>query len=302
MVSSLREMNERRNQYLSEKSSSYEDFGKNLRFLKDDLIVFQFVANGDEGDKFIKVYRSHIIPIQGRDYPDHRYCPQQSGEPDIECPLCAQGHTDIKERMSMWFYVYNILHQTMPKDKQYPVAPYEGRNWFNEEVNDFKIWHASAWRDSPWADIIKNAEIYKGLHNFTANLVVVGEKLTRRFKFYALPNSAIVTPELYARAQEECEPIPGMLRAQVSSAVQLNPQPAQPPAGAIGIGPATISFTPVVPSQIGPVGVSNTPIGPRNDNPGEPAIVVTRAETEAPQEVPQPTPENEPKLPLKSLW
>lgn len=270
--------------------SSYDDNSKTLRYLKDDLIVFQFVANGDEGDKFIKVYRSHIIPVPGKEFSDARYCPIQSGEPDLSCPLCEQGHTDIKERMSMWLYVYNILHTTMPKDKAYPVAPYEGRNYFNEEVNDFRIWHASAWRDSPWADILKNAEIYKGLHNFTANLVVVGEKLSRRYKMYALPNSPMFTPELYAKAHEECEPIPDILKAQISSPVQLNPQQSTQTSQPSSVGqPQGVNVGP--PTPVGPAA------GAASIGPGAPTMQTPQALV-----VPPAQPEEDESRPLKKLF
>lgn len=230
MVSYLREMNQRRDQWLNEKPQ-FDGSGIELRIATGDLVLFQFMANGDEGDRLIKLYRSHIIPMiskEGKHYSRTYYCPVQSGETEVECPLCVQGHTEIKERMSMWMFVSNILHQQLPKqkpeDKVFQQVPYEGGVYFNEEVGGFKIWHTSAWRDSPWSDILKNAEIYKGLHNFSAQIQVVGSGVATRYKLYALPNSPMVSPDLYTKAQQECQPILDILHQQLTSPVQINPE------------------------------------------------------------------------------
>lgn len=233
-------MNERRNQWMAEKPPFN---GDNTQYRPSKgIVLFQFVANGDEGDRFIKVYRSHIIP-QERDsnkFNIQRYCPIQSGDGNVECPLCDQGHSDIKERMSIWMYISTILYSTMPKQREgvppLPQVNYQGQLYFKEDVNDFKIWHASAWRDSPWSDILKLSEVYKGLHNFTAQMDVVGDKLQRRYKLIALPNSAMLLPETYQKAAEACRPIMEILYEEMNSPVQLNPNISQGDTASSNIG------------------------------------------------------------------
>lgn len=229
MVSNLREMNERMQSWMNEKPSF--DGGNEYRPRKDDLVIFQFVANGDEGDKFIKTYRSHILESfsktnQRINIP--RYCAVSSAEEgDISCQYCEIGHNDIKERMSIWMYVHNILHTTLPnQERPLPQITYENRVYFNEEINGFKIWHTSAWRESCWSDIVKLSEIYKGLHNFTGQLVVTGEGMQRRFKLYAIPNSPSLDPTVYERANTECEPILQLLKNALASPVATSPREA----------------------------------------------------------------------------
>jgi hypothetical protein len=115
----------------------------------------------------------------------------------------------------------------MPAEKQFPQVNYENRLYFNEEVNAFKIWHTSAWKESPWQDINKLNEIYKGLHNFTAQLICIGANLDRRFKIYAIPQSPMVSEQTYAAAKAECEAIPLILARQMNTPVTINPQQAQ---------------------------------------------------------------------------
>lgn len=238
-MSNLQEMNERMQQWLNEKPT-YSDSGKDLRLGPGSLVLGQFVANGDEGDKFIKIYRSHMVQgvsKNGKPFPSSRYCPQQSGETNLDCPICttesaSTESTSAKERMSMWFWVTNILHAVMPAERQFPQVPYEGKYYFQEKLGDpqnpndgdFRIWHTSAWKDSPWGDICRLEQMYKGLHNFTFQMMRVGKEKDTRYKLYPVPNSAGLPPEVYTRAQEECQAIGDILRAQLTSPVSVNPQ------------------------------------------------------------------------------
>lgn len=299
-MTNLRDMNTRMQQWMNEKPSF--DNGNELRVDTGDLVIFQFCSNGDDGDKLIKIYRSHVIPMVGKNgnkYNAQKYCPAQSNESDIKCIYCEQGHLDIKERMSIWMAVSNILHYNLPKEKQFPQTQYQGRLFFNEEVNGFKVWHTSAWRESPWNDIVKLAELYQGLHNFTAQLEVVGAGLQRRYKVYAIPQSAGMSPELYARAQAECESIMDMLHAQLAGAVVVAPNApgvASQQTAPSGIQPFAAPGTTVPALNIG--GVPASPITP-------PAIATspTPAPTsQTPTETLSIQQETDQKRPMKSFF
>lgn len=273
-------MSERRQQWLNEKPSA--DWGNELRFQEGDLIFFRFVGSGNDGDQFIKLWRAHEFEItlrNGRPGATHRYCPIQNGE-NTDCPYCTQGHVASKERMSIWMYVTNIMHTTMPPEKQYPRVTYQSREYFNEEVNAFRIWHASAWRDSPWGDIENIAEMYKGLHAFTAQMQVIGRELQRRYKVYALPNSEVMTPELYEQAKSECTPILEILKSQMATPVQQ--APATQTAGQITAPPP-----PWAPPGPPPPAWQPPAAAPPNN--------------QAPQEIAV-APEEDPRRPLRSLF
>lgn len=235
MVNSLQQMAQRRDAWLNEKPQW--DGGNELRLSNGDIVWLQFVANGDETpvDKYIKVYRAHAFDVLtngGKRNQIFRYCPVASGEGN-ECAYCAQGHNTIKERMSMWFWVPAIyragIRQNTPPDKIPPLILHEGRQMYNETVQAFKIWHTSAWRESPWMDIVKLNEMYKGLHGFAAQLTSSGEGMQKRYKLYPIPNTPSLSAEIYQRAQTECQPIPDILRDQLASPVAINPAMQQQP-------------------------------------------------------------------------
>lgn len=243
---SLREMNERMNGWMAEKPTF--DNSTTLRIDTNDRVLGYFCSSGDDGDSLIKAYRSHaydMISKTNSRYSIFKYCPNASGEQGVPCANCQVGNQQIKERMSIWMYVTNILHAQMPQARQgqqqvqFDQIAYQGAYYFNEEVQGFKLWETSAWKESPWLDICKFYEMYgNSLHKFMFQMDVVGQGMNRRFKLYPLPNSAFFPPELYARAKQECTPITDILKPQASQTVQTNPQmqQQQQPQGGVGMG------------------------------------------------------------------
>ena len=236
-MTSLRDMNARREQWMAEQP---QWGGGNELYLNEGDTVLFFFASNDGTDDLIKHYWSHAYDGRtksGRPMDILRYCPVKDGL-DVPCPSCVAGNTKLKERMSMWLWVTNILRAQMPKDKQLPQVQYNNQYYFNEEVNDWRIWNTSAWRESPWNDIVKMEGLYKGLHNFTGTIDCIGREMTKRFKFYPIPNSASLPPELYERAKQECQKITERVMLEVNQPVAVNPQAQQPPT----IGNALLGF------------------------------------------------------------
>jgi hypothetical protein len=295
MVSSLREMNDRRQAWMNAKPS-YD--GIDLRMSKDDVVIGWFVANGDDGDRFIKVYKSHIIAGKsrnGKDMSIPSYCPVSSNDPEVtECSNCAQGHNDIKERMSMYFYVQAILHSQMPQEKQFPITEYAGKRYFGEEVNAFRVWHTSAWKESPWTDIVKLAEMYKGLHNFTFQLDTLGEGINKRFKIYALPQSPALDPTTYEKAKTDLQPITALLLKEMNTPIQ-----AGPASTIVGSAPAFQigQAAPMSPApSVTPFAVPGAPVA--QFTPGSPAPVDVTLEALTVTE----TPESDERRPMRKLF
>lgn len=253
MTNSLQQMSQRREQWLNEKPGF--SGGNELRFRNGDDMYGHFVATGEDGDRFIKVYRAHSFDTfnaQGKRINPIRYCLVQNGDAP-ECPYCAMGHDNIKERMSMWFYVYYIAHKTMPAnttpDKMLPqFQDIDGQIKYKEDINDFRVWHTSAWKESPWLDILKLSEFYKGPNKFVAQMTTVGEQLSRRFKLYALPNSIACPDEIYKQALESCTPISQLLQEALATTVQWSPTPPQQQQTMQqqAQAPGVIAFNPVV--------------------------------------------------------
>lgn len=298
MTNSLQAMAQRREAWLNEKPQG--GFGQDLRLKEGDQVYFQFVSTGKDGDDFIYMYRAHAIAStsnNGQQMTNFRYCLQANEGAD--CPYCQQGHSDIKERMSIWMYVTAILHASMPAntppDKMFPQIQYQGRVFFKEDLNDFKVWHTSAWRESPWSDILKLDQMYDGLNKFSCELTATGANFNRRYKLYAVPNSPAPGPEIYTAAKEKCQPIKEILKAQLAGPVAVNPQ-TQPQQQ--NNGSNVIPWTPPGSGQV----TGFTPFSqPTQDSapPWEPTPTQQPAENIPTGDVPSDAPQD---LPLKSMF
>lgn len=318
-MNSLREMQDKMNAWMAEKPSGNFDNSR-LRLNSGDIALFQFVANGDEGDAYIKAYRAHMFPgisQNGQRFSIQRFCPAKSGD-NTECPYCQQGHVEIKERMSMWLWVTDLFRKNlpakMPEGKVFPQVTFEGQIYFHEQVNDYKLWNTSAWKESPWGDIVKNAELYKGLHNFTAQLACSGTGMQTRYKFYVMPQSPFLSAEQYADAKEKCEPIPQMLMKEMATPVQTNPQAAQPNPQLQGFQLQANQVAPFVPpGQSVPAFQIPSNVAPPLPPPPVATPVIEVPERPIPEEAPAepdgtqtietvPQPEEEIRRPLKSMF
>lgn len=298
-MTSLREQNERMKAWMNEKPS-FTDNSNELRWQNGDhpRVIFYFASNGNDGDQLIKVYRSHITPGIGKNggrFSEAHYCPVQSGEAGVECPKCAAGHANVKERMSIWMYVIDMLHSIMPKDKNYPHVLVDGVPFFREEVNTWKIWHTSAWKDSPWGTINKLFELHGGLHKFVAQMETIGDSVDRRYPVYAIPESPAMPPDLYAQAKEVCTPIPQILKGQIGSPVAVNPVAAAPITAQVS-PPIQLGAQPyIVPGQAIPAYSVSVPAPPAPPTPAPPAPPEPEAEMPIIQE-------EDNRRPMKSLF
>lgn len=300
-------MNARREQWMQEKPQFTP--GAEISPATGDVYLFHFAANGDEGERFIKVYRAHVIPAMsknGKRYTAHKYCPVKNGDDGARCQYCDAGLTDIKERMSMWLFIEHIFHANLPQNMQLERKEYLGRTYFHEPVGQFKQWNTSAWRESPWSDINRLSQIYKGLHNFTAQMDVTGAGLEKRYKVIALPETPAFDAALYQKAMAELEPIPDILRKDLVATVNIVPAEQLPP----GAVPVTGNVQPVAAFSLTPSGapaVSSFQLG-ASPAPVAPAPVVETVPTPvvepkaAPVEVPASQPEEDERRPLQKLF
>lgn len=299
-MNSLEEMTARRDQWLAEKPQMGGD-STVVKLGPGDIAYGHFVSTGDDGQSFLKIYRSHQFPSigsKGGRFNAYRYCPRTSSDPDItECPNCDMGHTQIKERMSFWFYIYYVLRATMPQirdgQQQLNQVQQDGKIYWHEEINGYRIWEDSAWRDSPLGMILQLKGAYKGLHNFVFQLTASGTGTQRRYAIFALPNSQALTPELYEGAKEACEPVIERLRKEITQPAQQNPQAQQQ-------NPQTQQQAPsfVAPS---PTGIFTAPQAqPPTFTSG--AAAQASAAPQAPQVDLQPIPEPDPKKPMTKLF
>lgn len=185
-MAGLRDIQVRQQQYQAKVSSGG---GTDQLWLKNgDLAFVHFLSTGDDNDPYIEVYLAHEIPAteQGG-YPMRRYCPVESGhDPGYDCEYCKGSETyKLKERMIMWFWVYDILHvQLRNPEEQLPIVEYQGRNYYRREVNRPLMWEDSAWRESPLDEIIFMGAQFGNLRNKQMILSRKGDGFQTRYKFY----------------------------------------------------------------------------------------------------------------------
>lgn len=271
-----------------------------LRLNTDDMAFFWFIASGgDEGDDYLAVYQAHEIPAisnNGKPFSKNVVCSvlNDYGE---ECRLCQEGGAKLKDRMSMWIWITDILHKTMRQGQQMDVIQYQGQSYFREPINGPRLWHTSAWRESPWDTIVTLNANYGGLQKFVGQLTATGEGMQRRYKLFALPNTEGIPAENLEQARQLCKPIRQILmegvtnQPTVQAPAQVAPVASHPtahPAGAWSPGGAAAA-APWSPPSSGGEAAKYTPV---------PATLLERA---IPEEEDKATAEPTPDLPLKRL-
>jgi len=117
----------------------------------------------------------------------------------------------------LWFWVDDILRTQLKQGEQLETVFYSGRNYFKQPVNGLRIWDASAWRESPLADIIFLGEQLGNLRASQMNLVSTGSGMDRRYKIHVVPNSGALSEEILAQIKQDAlaKPVVEVLREQL---------------------------------------------------------------------------------------
>lgn len=275
-------MDKRRQQWLADKPVF--SGGNELRFSKQggELVFGYFISSGDDGDRFMSLYKGHsveTITTKGEKISVVKFCPILSGMGE-ECQYCDAGNTAIKDRMSMWFYVTDILHTFLPQEKNFPTQEFGGRVYYREEIQAFKLWNSSAWKESPWEDIVRFQTLYKGLHNLQFMMTVSGAGMARRYKITAMPEPSKLPEEIYERAKSECQAIPEYLKGGTSQ-TQAAPQAT-----------AAATFVPGAPIQSQPMGSFSSGVATSAPAPA----------AESSEPMPEVKQEENPRRPLQSMF
>jgi len=199
-----------------------------LWFRKDDIAIAHHMSHLSPGqdEPYFEVYVVHEYPATGQGkYPTKKYCPVESGhDGNYDCAGCRDS-IKTKDQVIMWFWVYNILHANLTeKDGQLDQVNWNGKTYFNREVNKPLLWDTSAWRESPLDDILMLAAQLGDLHKTRVNLAASGENLTRRYKHYMEPGSPEFDEDLFEEGKKVITPVIEILRSRlVTMPTQANP-------------------------------------------------------------------------------
>ena len=229
--------------------------GADLWIRENDLVIAHFLCTGGDNDPLFETYVSHEYPATGQGkYSTLKYCPVESGhDENYDCQGC-RDNIKTKDRMIMWFWVYDILHTSLKQGENFPTVMWNNKQYFRREINGPKVWDTSAWRESPLDDILMLGAQLGNLQATRINLMSTGSGLTKRFKLYMEPGTSSIDPTCIATAQDTIRPVIDILKEQlVGVATQANPNAAAQPTG---VGGGTI--TPYTPTGSG-AGASSAP-------------------------------------------
>jgi len=212
-MGSIQEMQDRQAKWDREKP---EGTGGNELYARNGDIVYGYVLwAGEAQDPFLELYWAHEMPSpQPGGFPKYFCCPVQNEfEPNARCQYCIDG-LKLKRRMTMWWYVDQILHSFLKQGEQYPLVQFQGRPYYQQIVQDFRLWNASAWRESPWHDIEILVGQIGSLRNMAVQMTVAGEGKDKRHKIHVVPNTPALDDILVKAAFEKCRPVMDILSQQ----------------------------------------------------------------------------------------
>jgi len=212
-MGSIQEMQDRQAKWDREKP---EGSGGNELYPRNGDIIYGYVLwAGEADDPFLELYWAHEVPSpQPGGFAKNVCCPVQNEfEPNARCQHCIDG-AKLKRRMTMWWYVDQILHSFLKQGEQYPLVQYQGKPYYQQIVNDFRLWNASAWRESPWHDIEILVGQIGSLRNMAVQMTAGGEGKDRRYKIHVVPNTPALGEEIVKAAFEKCRPVMDILSQQ----------------------------------------------------------------------------------------
>jgi len=212
-MGSIQEMQDRQAKWDREKP---EGSGGNELYPRNGDIIYGYVLwAGEADDPFLELYWAHEVPsAQPGGYAKNVCCPVQNEfEPNARCQHCIDG-AKLKRRMTMWWYVDQILHSFLKQGEQYPLVQYQGKPYYQQIVNDFRLWNASAWRESPWHDIEILVGQIGSLRNMAVQMTVAGESKDKRHKIHVVPNTPALGEDIVKAAFEKCRPVMDILSQQ----------------------------------------------------------------------------------------
>ena len=279
-MGSIQEMQDRQAKWDREKP---EGTGGNELYARNGDIVYGYVLwAGEAQDPFLELYWAHEMPSpQPGGFPKYFCCPVQNEfEPNARCQYCIDG-LKLKRRMTMWWYVDQILHSFLKQGEQYPLVQFQGRPYYQQIVQDFRLWNASAWRESPWHDIEILVGQIGSLRNMAVQMTVAGEGKDKRHKIHVVPNTPALDDILVKAAFEKCRPVMDILSQQWEQvpteqrvlppeATLTSPTPAAPVTfvaplpGAPPVAPPSVVGSPLPPA------VGSTAVPPSAPVPGAP--------------------------------
>ena len=194
-MSTIDELRAMREQYKAEGKTG--GGGRDTLFFRAEDKAYGFMLwDGEQpqGHTF-QYYLGHQYPAAaGQQWGPVKPCLQSLLGPNADCPGCKAGYK-TKDRMAMWFYTYIVMHQKLKDGEQTQLqfANFQGSPGYMREVNESRIWETSAWRDSPFDDIMNMAEQLKAngrnLHSGMIQIYASKDGKDRRYKFYMLPGS-----------------------------------------------------------------------------------------------------------------
>lgn len=194
-----------------------------IRFRPEDRLFSYMLWDGlQEQGKTFRWYLAHPYPATGaQKFGEDKPCLTEILGANAKCPGCDAG-LKTKPRFVMWVYAYICLHQQLKEGElgKYPVQQYGGASGYMETINQPRIWDTSAWKDSPFDDIIAQAAQLvsqgKTLHSLMFMTLASGAGKDRRYKAIPVIGSEGLTREQVDEMTRGLEPVDDWLVKRVT--------------------------------------------------------------------------------------